>query len=129
MLSTSFWNPTNYTKNPRSAPESLFSATPSDSLSVPAQGPITPLRCSSPVCSQQRNSPNNPLSVSSGSDDSPLLSFWLKDLTLTNQDREALVNGKWLSDKHVNAVNKLLQSQYPTINRLQHTVVLAAASS
>ena len=68
------------------------------------------------------------MSVSSGSDNSCSLSFWLKDLTLTNQDKEALVNGKWLSDKHVNAANKLLQSQYPTINGLQDTVVLAAAS-
>lgn len=111
-----------------SPPNPFLVPPPSDSLSVPAQGPITPLRCSTPVCSQQRNSPGNPLSVSSGSDKSALLSFWLKDLTLTNQDREALVNGKWLSDKHVNAANKLLQSQYPTINGLQDTVVLAAAS-
>ena len=88
-----------------------------------AQGPITPLRCST----QYAASPDTPLSVSSGSDNSCLLSFWLKDLALTNQDKEALVNGKWLSDKHINAANKLLQSQYPTVNGLQDTIVAASS--
>ena len=46
---------------------------------------------------------------------------------MTDQDRETLVNGEWLSDKHVNAANKLLQLQYPTINGLQDPVVLADA--
>ena len=56
-----------------------------------------------------------------------MLTFWVKDLSLTDQDRETLVNGEWLSDKHVNAANKLLQLQYPTINGLQDPVVLADA--
>ena len=65
------------------------------------------------------------ISVSGGSGDSVFLSYWVKDLCLTDPDRESLVNGEWLNDKHVNAANELLQIKYPTVNGLQDPLVLA----
>ena len=70
----------------------------------PAQGPTTPPRCSTPF-SQRSKSPaggnhDNHISVSG---DSVFLSYWVKDLCLTDPDRESLVNGEWLNDNHVNA--------------------------
>ena len=114
------------------SPNSFLVSPPSDqslSLSVPAQGPNMPPRCSTPF-NQQSKSPagghsDNPISVSGGSGDSVFLGYWVKDLCLTDQDRESLVNGEWLNDKQVNAANELLRIKHPTINGLQDPLVLA----
>ena len=55
-----------------------------------------------------------------------LAPFWLKDLELKDTDKDQLLNGEWLTDKHISAVSKLLQQQHPQQNGLQDSVVLAS---
>ena len=57
-----------------------------------------------------------------------LSAYWLKQLELCLDDRDELLKNKWLTDKHVSAVNKLLRRQYPKQNGLQDTIVLAEQS-
>ena len=45
--------------------------------------------------------------------------WWVKDLSLTVDDKEVLTNGEWLNDKHIVAAQKLLKIQYPFIDGLQ----------
>ena len=44
---------------------------------------------------------------------------------LKNREKDILSTGEWLSDAHMEAVNKLLKEQYPQQNGLQDTLVLA----
>ena len=44
--------------------------------------------------------------------------YWLKEMSLTIADRNLLVDGKWLTDRHVNAASKLLHNQFPIYNGL-----------
>ena len=39
-------------------------------------------------------------------------------------DKEALLEDDWLTDRHINALNKLLSEQFPSINGLQSPLVL-----
>ena len=55
-----------------------------------------------------------------------LAPFWLKDLELKDTDKDQLLNGEWLTDKHISAVSKHLQQQHPQPNGLQDSVVLAS---
>ena len=57
-----------------------------------------------------------------------LSEYWLKQLELRLDDRDELLKKKWLTDKHISAVNKLLQHQYPNENGLQDTILLAERS-
>ena len=43
----------------------------------------------------------------------PLTKYWLSSLNLTPTDKEELVSGDWLTDKHINATGKFLQQQFP----------------
>ena len=52
--------------------------------------------------------------------------YWLKEMSLTIADRNLLVDGKWLTDRHVNAVSELLHNQFPIYNGLQDPLFLAA---
>ena len=52
--------------------------------------------------------------------------FWLKRLVLRDIDKDQLLNGAWLMDRHINAANKLLQKQHPHQNGLQDSIVLAS---
>ena len=54
--------------------------------------------------------------------------YWLKQLELRLDDRDELLKKKWLTDKHISAVNKLLRHQYPKQNGLQDTILLAERS-
>ncbi|KAI8516096.1 hypothetical protein Bbelb_069090 [Branchiostoma belcheri] len=45
------------------------------------------------------------------------------------EDREALQKGQWLTDKHMNAAQHLIKSEYPLIDGLRDTVVLMANQS
>ena len=49
---------------------------------------------------------------------------WVKigEVSLYNFDKEDLLEGKWLSDAHVNAVQLLLKVQFPRINGLECTL-------
>ena len=38
--------------------------------------------------------------------------FWLEYLQLQETDRDELLNGEWLTDKHISTVSKLLQQQH-----------------
>ena len=105
-------------------------STNSLSLSIPSHNQTTPPRCSTPY--RQHSSspvvghhPDNHIEVSSQCNAS-LTDYRVKDLELITKDREDLVSGEWLSDKHVCATNKLLA--FPTINGLQDTVVLSELS-
>ena len=51
--------------------------------------------------------------------------YWLKGLELRDSDKVELLSGKWLTDKHISAVSKLLRKQHPQQNGLQDTLVLA----
>jgi len=52
--------------------------------------------------------------------------FWLKDLELKDTNKDQLLNGEWLTNKHISAISKLLQQQHPQQNGLQDSVVLAS---
>ena len=102
-------------------------------MSPPQQSPTTP-KCSTPVRqSQQCKSPvggqdaQKPIDVSSQCEPS-CTNYWVKEFCLTEQDRVDLFGEEWLNDRHINAANKLLQSQYPTANGLQDPLVLYQAS-
>jgi len=51
--------------------------------------------------------------------------YWTQDLELRQQDKTQLIEGSWLTDKHINASNKLLKQQCPNQNGLQDTHILA----
>lgn len=48
---------------------------------------------------------------------------WNKELDLTNLDREALVSGQRLTDKHMHAAQTLLKVQFPHLQGLQTTLL------
>ena len=50
--------------------------------------------------------------------------YWKKELYLRESDKKKIVEGKWLNDKHINAVNNLLQKQYPNVDGLQDPFLL-----
>ena len=50
--------------------------------------------------------------------------WWCKDLGLTEDDRSALINEEWLSDKHLSAAAKLLKTQFPETRGFQSTVTV-----
>ena len=52
--------------------------------------------------------------------------YWLKEMSLTIADRNFIVDGKWLTDRHVNAASKLLHNQFPIYNGLHDPLFLAA---
>ena len=47
---------------------------------------------------------------------------WIKSLVLSNEDKNILDEGRWLSDAHVQAAHLLLRKQYPHQNGLQSTL-------
>ena len=49
----------------------------------------------------------------------------MENLNLRWTDESELLNGKWLTDKHIAAASKLLSKQYPSQNGLQDTLFLA----
>ena len=51
--------------------------------------------------------------------------YWLPELDLTLDDRQALTGGRWLSSRHMSAVHTLLRKQYPGQNGLQDTLQLS----
>ena len=55
----------------------------------------------------------------------PPAPYWIQDLELRQQDKEQLAEGAWLTDKHINASNKLLKQQCPNQNGLEDKLVLA----
>ena len=116
-------SPESKSRNSQHIPPSFHSF----SLSPPQQSPTTP-KCSTPV-RQQCKSPvggqdaQNPIDVSSQCEPS-CTNYWVKEFCLTEQDRVDLFGEEWLNDKHINAANKLLQSQYPTTNGLQDPLIL-----
>ena len=50
--------------------------------------------------------------------------YWKKELELRESDKKQILEGKWLNDKHINAVNNLLQKQHPKVNGLQDLLLL-----
>ena len=50
--------------------------------------------------------------------------YWKKELELRESDKKQILEGKWLNDKHINAVNNLLQKQHPNVNGLQDPLLL-----
>ena len=50
---------------------------------------------------------------------------YLMELGLNEFDKRELVDGDWLTDKHINAVNTLLRKQHPTQAGLQDPVLLS----
>ena len=47
-------------------------------------------------------------------------------MSLSIADRNLLVDGEWLTDKHINAASKLLHNQFPIYSGLQDPPFLAA---
>ena len=52
-------------------------------------------------------------------------SIWVKvkDIFLTNYDKDILVNGEKLSDKHINLAQRILKSKFPKISGLRLTLL------
>ena len=55
----------------------------------------------------------------------PLTHMWVQSLNLTVYDKLELLQGKWLTDKHINAANFLLKKQFQTQNGLEDPLVLS----
>ena len=55
----------------------------------------------------------------------PLTHMWVQSLNLTVYDKLELLQGKWLTDKHINAANFLLKKQFQTQNELEDPLVLS----
>ena len=51
--------------------------------------------------------------------------WYLTELGLNEFDKRELVDGDWLTDKHINAVNTLLCKQHPTQADLQDPFLLS----
>ena len=47
----------------------------------------------------------------------------VKDISLTNYDKDLLVHGEKLSDKHINLAQRILKIEFPKINGLQLTLL------
>ena len=47
----------------------------------------------------------------------------VKDTSLTNYDKDLLVHGEKLSDKHINLAHRILKLQFPKINGLRLTLL------
>ena len=54
--------------------------------------------------------------------------YWMKDLKLREDGKEIILNGNWLTDKHISAMNKLLKKQHPQQNGLTDTICLSEQS-
>ena len=52
--------------------------------------------------------------------------FWIRDLNLTERDKQLLDGGEWLLDSHISAVSDLLRRQYPKQSGLQSSLLLAS---
>ena len=63
-------------------------------------------------------SPKSPQHSSNGLD-----KHWIKSLVLSNDDKNILEEGRWLSDAHIQAAHLLLRKQYPHQNGLQASVL------
>ena len=52
-------------------------------------------------------------------------SMWVKvkDISLTDYDKDLLVHGEKLSDKHINLAHRILKLQFPKINGLRLTLL------
>ena len=53
------------------------------------------------------------------------VAYWVKSLNLMEEDRNYLLTGQWLNDKHISAGMKLLKEKYPEQNGLLSTQLLA----
>lgn len=53
----------------------------------------------------------------------PRSEVWCPDLHLDEEDKDALANNKWLSDKHIHAAQKLLKKKFPHIGGLQPPIL------
>lgn len=72
-------------------------------------------------------SPNSPIPVDSVKL-RPMM-YWVKEIGLTVSDQKTLKNGDWLTDKHVNALSKLLVTQFPSQTGLQDPLALATCQT
>ena len=55
----------------------------------------------------------------------PLTHMWVQALNLTVYDKLESLQGKWLTDKHINAANFQLKKQFQTENGLEDPLVLS----
>lgn len=56
------------------------------------------------------------------------LSYWLKDVQLTEQDKIALLQGAQLTDKHMNGCGLLMSKQFPELPKPQSTLYVQQLS-
>lgn len=54
--------------------------------------------------------------------------YWLEDLQLTQEDKQVVSKGKWLTDSVITAAQKLMKRKYPHIGGLQNTVLAETLS-
>lgn len=47
----------------------------------------------------------------------------VQDITLTEDDKQAVIDGKMLQDQHINCAQRLLNQQFPAVNGLQSTLI------
>ena len=45
------------------------------------------------------------------------------DITLTEDDKQAVIDGNMLQDQHINCAQRLLNQQFPAVNGLQSTLI------
>lgn len=84
------------------------------SLLLDSPPPISPHQDTVQLSSSTLHSPSPPAPPT----------YWIRNLDLRPADENQLLEGQWLTDKHVYAAGKLLTKQFPGQNGLQDTLVL-----
>ena len=49
--------------------------------------------------------------------------YWIKELSLKNEEKTILKSPRMLNDRHMNAARKLLKKKFPHISGLQDTIL------
>ncbi len=76
------------------------------------------------VCDVKTKSDDETVSVCKNTIVEVRSNIWISfgGITMYDSDREALINGKWLNDNHMNAVQHLLKTKFPNLNGLHNVL-------
>jgi hypothetical protein len=53
----------------------------------------------------------------------PFVQIWIPTIDLDQFDKDVIINGGLLCDKHMNAASKLISQQFPAVRGMQNTLL------
>ena len=53
----------------------------------------------------------------------PFVQIWIPTIDLDQFDKDVIINGGLLCDKHMNAASKLISQQFPAVHGMQNTLL------